>query len=495
MDFKNIEKEIKSKLKPNNIWIPIFQDNYDTEKSRSTWFMTFCEDKESCFNTVCWNCHLETYYGKSKGDIGETKYFLVIKRSGNKFLKEIEIAEDFRLFYNLYKQNNEYYISEYNSEPEKVIRYSKENKLYEINYKYLIEYISYKKIHAVLNFELDFYHNNKTEKDKIIKTKNAFFDKRNYSHNSLLYRDKFSCMTRYMGKLVLDSIDIEKINSNTVTKFIIGKTNGGNFKYVHLKDWSTSKECDVCFDRKVLGKYYENPETYHVAYSNVSCENYWSLNGFNQESFREIIVSTHNLLNLPYKEREHWSKFAKIREDTSCNTKEIHITSTLISNLENFKYYLKKQNKEQLFKELSEDNQYKQNQIYVPLNTEISEFFKIIENICVCFIDAIDNKILRKNTNEEYISKDLNGDICKGTRIALKDFFKSHNVYVDDFDEFLKYLIAIRDNSAHTKSSNYKNAKDYFKLDTIGTQQCIINIAKKLNEILCCLAKCFNIIL
>ena len=163
--------------------------------------------------------------------------------------------------------------------------------------------------------------------------------------------------------------------------------------------------------------------------------------------------------------------------------------------MENLKYYLKKQNKEQLFKELSEDNQYKQNQIYVPLNTENSEFFKIIENICVCFIEAIDNKILRQNTNEEFISKDSNGDICKGTRIALKDFFKSNNVYADDFDEFLKYLIAIRDNSAHTKSADYKKAKDYFKIDAIGTQQCIINIAKKLNEMFCCLAKCFNIIL
>lgn len=493
MDFKKIESDIKNKFDANNIWVPIYQNNFKEEESTISWFLTFSENKEKELETVYWSELFDTNYARRIGEMGGPKYFLVIKRSGNKYLNDVEIAEDFRLFFNLYEKNKEYYTGDYEVEPEKVIRFTEKTGLYEVKYSYLLKYISYKKIYAILNFELDFYHDRMC-KDKVFKTQSLYFDKKSYSTPNYKYQNKFNVLTRYMGKTILDFVEIKNLDKNVSTKFLIGLSKTGKAKFVTIKDWNASKECDVCFDRKVLLKYYEKPEIFNVSYSNVKCGNYWILDGFNKESFNEIVVSTHNLINLPLKEREYWSRYAKLPEDTNYKTLEIHTTSELISLVNNFKYYWNQKNPSvQFFKSLSEDNKYKINQIYVPLGLEKSEFFKIIENICVCFIETIDKALLRANTPEKFISVDENGFPKNGTRIAIKDFLESYGIENNEFDKFLKNLIAIRDNSSHPKSSDYKNAKEYFKLDKIGTQQCIINISNKLIELIKTLSICFGI--
>ena len=493
MNFIDIEKSIKGKLKQSNVWVPIYQNNFQERDSKSSWFLTFSLSKEKSLASVYWDHLFDTYYGKYKGDIGETKHYLVIKRHGNRKLHHVEIAEDFRLFFNLYEENKEYYIGDYDVEPEKVIRYNSNNDLYEIKFKYLLEYISYKKIYVVLNFELDFYHNDYKQKNKKEKSNNLIFEKRNYLHKSYKDLETYEIMTRYIGKVILDYKSIPENHTEQSVKFISGISNSGKYRYVTINSYYAKNDCDICFSREVLSKYYNRPEIYSVAYSSVSCESYWCLEGINQESFREIVVSTHDLAKLPIKEQEYWSKFSKIAEDVEYNTKEIHETSYLISEFENFQYYWDKKYSTKLFLELSLDNKYKLRQIYVPLTNELSEFFNIVENICICFIETINKTFLRLNTEENFISKDQNGKTFAGTRSTLKDFFNGKQIYADEYDIFLKHLIAIRDNSSHTKSSDYKKAKEYFQIDIIGTQMCIINISKTLREILSKLALCFGI--
>ena len=123
----------------------------------------------------------------------------------------------------------------------------------------------------------------------------------------------------------------------------------------------------------------------------------------------------------------------------------------------------------------------------------MSEFFEVIKSIYTLCIETIDTRVLRENTSDEFISRDNDGIIINATRCALKDFIVSCNLEFEKEDEFLKYLIAIRDHCSHIKSSDYKKAKEYFKIEEIGTQQCIINIAHELCIIYKKLACCFDI--
>lgn len=480
MELEKFVNNIKNIFSARNIWIPIYQNNFETTNGKSSYFLTFTENKEIALNSSCWEHFFGTYYCKRKGEFGPDYHYLSIYRHGNSNLNYIEISEEFRLFYNLYKEDENYYAADSDVEPELVIRYNDTIKCYEIRYDFLIEYLAYKKLYAVLNFEVDFYIENTKLNNKEFSNENYNFDRRVFNPTHYGKYGEYK-LIRYMGKIILDYRPQKP--KEKMVKFLVGKTNLNKNKFESIIGYDISTDCEVCFDRQVLQRYIDEPSKYRVSYSCVSGE-YWVLNNLCKESLNEIYASLHSLSSLPYKEQLHWSKYAKIPEDTQFITADIHSVSSLMSEYNNFKYYWNLKNEKKLFNDLTEENKYKINQIYVPLTKELSEFSQVVTNICICFIDCLNKSFIRSLTPEEFVIKDSDGNIPNSTRAALKDYFNSLSIDFSKYDEFLKHLIALRDNAVHPTSSDFKKAKEYFEIDKIGYQMCVINISKTLSEIL-----------
>lgn len=480
MKLEKFVNDIKNIFSARNVWIPIYQNNFETTNVKSSFFLTFTDNNEISLNSSCWEHFFGTYYCKRKGEFGPEYHYLTIYRHGNSNLDYIEISEEFRLFYNLYKEDENYYTADSDVEPELVIRYNDSEKCYEIKYDFLIEYLAYKKLYAVLNFEIDYHVENTKLKNRDFSGGNYRFERRIFNPTHYGKYGEYN-LVRYMGKVTLD-YKLIKSQEKTV-KFLVGKTNKNKNRYESITGYNISADCDVCFNRKVLKRYIDEPSKYRVSYFCVSGE-YWVLNNLCKESLNEIYASLHSLSSLPYKEQLHWSKYAKIPEDTHFITADIHSVSFLISYYNNFKYYWNLKNENKLFNDLTEENKYKINQIYVPLTKELSEFSHIVTNICICFVDCLNKSFIRSLTSPEYIIKDNNGNIQNSTRAALKDYFNSLSIDFSKYDEFLKHLIALRDNATHPKSNDFLKAKVYFKIDEVGYQLCVINIAKTMLEIL-----------
>ena len=477
--MKNFINYIKNIFNPKNIWIPIYQNNFKKDNNTKSFFLTFTDDKKNSLKCAKWDYLFGTYYNKARGDNGPDVHYLTILRHGNSNLNFVELSDEFRLFYNLYKEENDYYMSENDVEPQKVIRYREETGCFEIKYEYLVEYLAYKKFFAVLNFEVDFYEYETKLKSNSYVSDNYCFERRIFKLNN---NDKKNCyLIRYLGKVILDFKTLDAKEKEV--SFLVGKTNKNKNKYETIKGFCISSDCYVCFDRQVLKKYIDKPSKYKVGFSSV-CSDYWCLNNQGKESYNEIFVSLHSLSYIPYEEQVYWSKFAKIPEDTKFFTKEIHMVDKLKSEYENFNYYWNIKHSEKIFKELTGDDKYKLKQIYVPLNEEFSEFNSIITNICICFVDCINNTYIRKLTPNEFIVKDNNGKIPNSTRLALKDYFNYVSVDFEKYDVFLKYLIALRNNATHPKSEDFVNAKEYFEIEKIGYKKCITNIAKTLLDMM-----------
>jgi hypothetical protein len=421
------------------------------------------------------------YYRYSTPDVEHLVYWRTFPGIDDNYF---ELSEEFRLFYDLYKKDNSFYIFDDNGDEDLVAEIL--DKEVRIKLKYLKKYISTRKMSLAIFFEyMRFSKNtlkeaNITSIDNIEKLKNITYSKliENYD-----FTDSRKSRCWILGKKIIGGIkgfkpsiwDEEKPSQ----KFIIGIDEEGNEVYFTSNDDfladNFGKNPDsphyltpVYFKKDVLAKYYSNPLKYDVEDGIIRRKGFWSLRIDNNNP-DYIVVFLGDLGKLHNREQLYWKGFNYYSENGISRTswersflgeysdpKEVDLY---------FKYrfntFQKKWEKKfgwKLFKTLLDEDLHHFKTLHIPLNEEQKEFDEQVMSLTKTLIDSLNEKKLKNEITIEL------KDEAKGID-KFQAFLESKGKPFPEMIQFLRDLQALRSTgSAHRKGSKYKKTQKIFNL-------------------------------
>ena len=278
---------------------------------------------EDILNDCCWELFMEStgicIRGNGKYESGyeqNVRPFVYHRSNG-----EIEIVEEFRLLYNLYrrKTNDGFDYYGFDECGDEIVVAQQVGSTVLVQVKFIKEFIALKKRHLVLFFDADVSTNESLEINKDYKKSDCI-----YSYSFVPYIYEQGGHGRLIGKSLLryDAKDIKDLWNwwdKDCEDFIIGYSDDGE-EIMHSCDHSTLSNMfvskpgapaditPVYFRKDVLDKYYGNPGKYKVEDGHVRCCNYWDLRLDNDRS-DNVIVLLVDLGKLPHKEQIHWKTY------------------------------------------------------------------------------------------------------------------------------------------------------------------------------------------
>lgn len=386
-----------------------------------------------------------------------------------------DISEDFVNYFKLYeriitKQNRTYFFIDDLGEAHEAIIVAPD--IVKIKLKYLIEYISVRRVHFSISFEfmcvvesskIDFPIE---EEDKLFKT-----DVHHYSHvvRSLSLSEP-SMQSWMLGKLLI-RFDPSKVHKSwydlddQYEEFIIGYDDNGDEVSAPCNSDKYQFFTVVNFKKEVLSKYYANPGKYDVDGFHVK-STFFSLKMDNNSS-SHVAVFLNDLRMLPYKEQLHWKQY-NIAPDfgVSKSFYKTMIEGSWSEKPETLDLYFKDQYVEinrqwenkygwPFFKELLGADAMKFKALHMPTTDNVVSFCDQVGIIVKCLIDALNEAKI----TEELISVEKEGGISK-----LERFIKSKGIELSDEIIFLRYLQDLRSGLiAHRFSENNVKVKGAFK--------------------------------
>ena len=225
----------------------------------------------------------------------------------------------------------------------------------------------------------------------------------------------------------------------------------------------------VFFRREALNKYYANPSKYSVEDSLIRCGNLWSLHIDNNHD-KYVVVFLGDLgRDLSAPERVYWRSFNVPPEGTISEVSFkrnflVQFTAPTQKDLI-FKYRFDECQKTwesnfgwQLFKPLAQADQHYYRALHIPLTNDRAEFDDQILALAKILVDSLNESKIQdalptKIENEKGISK-------------LERFLKS---YTDENLEphitFLRNLYKLRHGSGHRKGDDYQKIAATYHLD------------------------------
>lgn len=394
---------------------------------------------------------------------------LVIARYFGVKEPSIEIAEEFRLFHNLYfDSERQVYLSfdEAGDEIE-VVRVTPEQVLIKTNY--LHQFMIEAKINLVLYFDCTLSSSNNLEFEEVHKTKELI-----YSIYSGKIDEKYFSLL--MGKKLInyDSIAFLSESKKNYQEFYVGgdevnpKLSTCNPK--ELDDLFIRKPnapghylTPVFFKKEVLTHYFNNSSEYTVTESTVSRKGAWHLSIDNQ-STDYLSVYLGDLGGLPAQVQTYWKSFNLIPDGHTVSqiyyertmqasfveaTRSDHVFKKIYCKLstawyQKFGWYL--------FKPLNNKDKHHFDCLRYMLTEEQSEFDLLIGALA---------KILNDSINCEQIEK-LLGKKMEGSKsiILLEELFIYLKFeYASNFKVYLQKVQALRSTGvAHRKGKEYDKA-------------------------------------
>ena len=326
MQFKDWIKFIKEEK--NCTWIELYKSIKD---ENNTLVIYSCLLKREYVNEslkhYSWDYHSVDIFG-SKNIIP-----LLIKRHFCGLKPDYwEIKEDIILFFNLFedKQNNKFiYIDDNGDEEEVIVILENEVK---IKNSFLKEYLYAKKLVLAQFFDL-FRYSVKTISELGLESIDSNEEKDTFIYHHVLNVNSFSTTNKksissLIGKKIITPSNSFKSKIFSENKeyeeFIIGVDKDGsnncftcNEKYL-ANNFGANKGnprflTPVFFEKKVLDKYYNQPEKYSVSDGHLSCQGLWSLNLDNShKDYVMVFLGYLGYLNI--KEQKHWKLFNTITE-------------------------------------------------------------------------------------------------------------------------------------------------------------------------------------
>lgn len=426
---------------------------------------------------------------------------LIYHRDNN----EIEIAEEFRLLYNLYRKKTAdgfvYYGIDENGDEVEVAHQKGITILIQV--KFLKEFIALKKRHLVLFFYVDI-EPYKSLKDQEVIRKDDYM----YEYWIVPPIGQEEVYSKLMGKCILkynskDNKDLWNWWSGGYEDFIIGYSNAGE-EVSHTCDKSTLSNMfvsikdaplditPVYFKKQVLDKYYENPTKYKVEDGHVTCIKYWDLRIDNDRQ-DTVIVLLVDLGKLPHKEQLYWKTY-NIAPPLNSD-----ISNTAYNRWMQGQYCDTSEAPDLIFKrELQTFTQNWRNKynwdLFLPLATGDEHYLVSLHSLTVTDNDSdFENqiraltKIIVDSINEEKVSNHLDGKNDKGIT-KLAHWLKIQDVECDEEIKFLRNLQDLRSMYVvHRKSRNDISKEQffiYFQMDTKNDKEVLDDIFGKMTCIL-----------
>ncbi len=485
-------------------WIELYKS---IEDKSNTLFIYSCllriEYIEESLKDYSWDFHITDRFGS------ENILPLLIKRHFYGLKPEYwEITEDIILFFNLFedKQNKKFiYIDDNGDDEEVIVILDDEVK---IKNSFLKEYLHAKKLVLVQFFDL-FRYSEKTIRELGLEATDSKEETDSYIYHHVLNNDSLSItdkksISSLIGKKIIAPLNSFKSKIFSENKeyeeFIIGVDKDGNNKYFtcnekHLSNYYGANKgnphflTQIYFEKKVLDKYYSQPEKYSVSDGYLSCKDMWDLRMDNSHN-DYVMVFLGDLGHLNNKEQKHWKQFNILTEGKISHTcfqrsfmaKFCDPDSADLFFKQKFKIFQEKWHEKYgwyLFLPLSPEDKHHYQALRIPTKESQQEFDSLIQSLTKLTVDSLNVKELKKDlikdTDDAKLKDTVKGEFVLLTDVQNQDnkieifrkyLAQKHHVLFPDISDFLKSLQGLRSSgSAHRKGDAYEKSKKKFGLN------------------------------
>ena len=227
---------------------------------------------------------------------------------------EIEIAEEFRLFWNLYhdKARQIFLHSDATGTEHTVVRLT--GSRVEVQLKFLVDFLRAKQMHLALQWEGNYWSTHTLDELGLIAAQKENEGELLGAHPS---PTDYKVISRLLGKAIIPCpgevtyVDPYADEDTTHPAFIVGIDAAGR----EITDvWDESRATEnaltpVFFRRAVLAKYFAEPERYEVADGDLRCSGFWNLRMDNDHPQHVMAWLKDLAQSLPTAEREHWRSY------------------------------------------------------------------------------------------------------------------------------------------------------------------------------------------
>lgn len=409
----------------------------------------------------------------------------------------IEVAQEFRLYHNLYAQpsRNRFLIFNQDGDESEAVRYGEY--FVEIRTDLLLRFCAVKQM--ALAVYVDSSKNSLLPLEKLgLQETRLSLSGEIYTYHlgivpaDTVLRDGFETFSHLIGKKYIlpgpMPTDDNEQREETYQEFIIGTdANGKAIKYTcdpeKLANYfgknpeAPNYLTPVFFRPEVLSKYYADPRKYSVEDGHLRCSGLWGLRMDNDHSDYVVVWLGDLGRDLSESERNYWLSFnipphgRKISKTKFDRAFMAQFADPIRPDLEfknRYKYFCESFQKVHgwdFFLPLHSDDEHFLISLHLPTKDNQAEFDTQLLALTKILVDSLNEKeilkrIKTKRKDEKGISK-------------LERFFSEHGI--GGFDRHIKFLRALQDlrskSAAHRKGSNYDELVKKFKLADVGQQK------------------------
>lgn len=389
----------------------------------------------------------------------------------------VDISEEFILYFKLYeklisgKQERVYYFIDDVGELDEVIKVY--NADVHIKYRYLLEYISIRKLNLAICFDFMSVMS-KPIIELEVESKDETIKGEHYIYSQLI-RPLDSSQTQHWirGKIIKKNnpdcagyhFSYEEPEDLT---FITGYDDNGREVLESCSKTVNNALTFTYFSKEVLDKYYNDPKKYKVDGWSVRSDFFSLKIDNNIQDYVPVFLT--NLSYLPYKEQLHWKQYNIPPQDKimSLSYYETMIKGNWASSPETVDLYFKLKLNQfnelweqkygwQLYKPLAKENEHYLEGLHLPVTNNIKSFCNQILALVIITIDSLNQKEfkIKASPNDKSIRK-------------FELFIESEGLQIPKMFEFLRHLQNLRSGLiAHRFSQSNKSLADaleYFKL-------------------------------
>lgn len=450
----------------------------------------------------------ETVYHRCNNDINAEP--LIIKRNYNGLANDsIELAEEFRLLFNLYYNAQ---LKQYiDLENEVVVAKVDDNDCVSVHKRYLKSYLAIKDMAIIMHIDSRcvncgydedfpndslFYRNEENTLYYTLNTGNCHSDigQENYS---LLF-----------GKKVILGCELKDCNiwpyneEKQFIDFVIGIDDNGKKiqctcnpsklqNYFGANPIAPHYLTPVFFDSAVLNKYYSKPEVYKVEDCIIRCGSLWSLYIDNQnKGFISAYLGDLGRDLPSVQEQHYWRGFNKSIDGKLSETKFKRDFLAQATNPQSLDFVFKNTYSKvnhlfeekagwPLFLELDEQDLYNFEGLRIPINNSIVEMDMLVLSLVKVVLDSLNEKNITKQLTGKY--EKLIGSISK-----LEAWFKEKQLI--DFQDHIKFLRNLQElrssGTGHRKGKSYKKVSKVFDVQKENYAETFLNILEETNSFL-----------
>ncbi len=472
--------------------------------------------------------HLDVYAGSPgsssafdrKGQKWESRYWrygnefgiepLVILRSFLGLRKNsVEINEEFRLFHNLYyDDNNDCYIKiDEIGDEHIVVVLEKNGDKVRIRLQEIRQFLAIKEMHLAIEFVYREFSALTLEELGLAEDTEARRSSKGSLTWEFFYANLPDLLTRRQSFSSLSGIKlIEPLpksqsgfpgfateQEKKYLNFIIGLNDDG-FEIEYTCDPSGladffGKNPDapnfltaVHFKKEVLDKYYTQPSRYTVSGDRLQCGELWSTT-IDNENRNHVVVWLGDLAKLPYREQLHWKSFNIVSHDGPSRS---FFTRQILAEMDEsdlpedvflrlYQELLRVSQEHlgwQIILPLEDDDEHHLKSLRAPANNEQREFDQQVLSLTKILIDSLNEARLRELTSPER-------NLCGKRGISILEY-ALRDCGIDETAQhigFLRNLQGLRSSGvAHRKGGRYRNVSKNFGMDERDLNEVFVGI-------------------